>query len=158
MDRWLSDDPPWLGANDAVGDQVSDLKTSENRLSVFEVPPADPSTPLRIAAALTAARERLDDVEYCLFDDATLSRIAVRTKAAPGRTPDPLVNSWHKDLVELSGNLLTNLAMELRLIEKGRVLREDLQKELLAAIREGTRFSGRGEPNIAKYFRKKGLL
>src|SRR4051812_13446215 len=137
MERWLEDDPSWLDAADAVGDQVSDFRTSENRLSVFEVPSEDSKSHLRVAAALTASRGKLDDVEYCLIDEEMLSRVAVKTEATPGRTPDPVVNSWHKDLVDLSGLVLTRLAVEVRTLAKERFLREDLQDELLTAIRDG---------------------
>jgi hypothetical protein len=154
---WLETSPAWLPAGEATADEVTNLKTSNNELSVYAVS-RDDTTAFRVATALAASRQKLQDFDYILFEDAVLIGLDIRVKSSSGTTPDAEVNTWHSDLIQLSGTTLARLAAELRKLPKGRFLKERLQDDLLIAVKPGGRFAGGKAPNIEKYFAGRGLL
>lgn len=103
---------PWLEKDEIPADPLTDLPTSDNALSVYIVED-DKSNLDRVITALAATRERPDKYDYLLFDERALSIANVKTELTRGNTPDDLVNSWHLDLVELSGSKLLALVTEI---------------------------------------------
>jgi hypothetical protein len=140
---WTEEPPHWLARDDAIGCQIADLSNRmvENTVSIYAVPDTLPQTLLRLGAALLATRQKLEDVHYLLFDAAVLERVAAEVEKSPGETTDPVVDDWHRDLIHVSGNLLTRLAMELRSLQPERLLREELRAELKLAINSEGRYS-----------------
>ena len=106
---WDNDEPlPWLAEDDIQADPVTDLKTSNNILSVFYV--TDKTTGLdRIVAALAATRNSINHLDYILFDERLLLELGIKIARKTGETPDEQVNDWHRDLIELSGFKLVKL-------------------------------------------------
>ena len=149
--RWL-DVPEWLAAGDVAGDWVSDLGTSSHTLSVFEVPDTAEKTLLRVASALFAKRDRIEDVEYFLLDDALLARANVKISRDPGTTGDAQVDTWHHNIVEMTGATLASLAHELHAIGFDLLLKEKIAADLARAVKDSARYPDL--PPVVKWLEK----
>ena len=102
---------PWLPAGQIHADPLADLKTEDNKLSVWTVF-NDASNLQRIVAALAANRENLSRFEYALVDEHAVAVGGFTVVPSPGNTPDAEANKlWHNDVVDLSGNRLVDLAV-----------------------------------------------
>jgi hypothetical protein len=104
---------PWLAPADLQADALSDLATKGNKLSVFLIADKDDSL-TRVVAALAANSQVIWDFEYALFDEAALSQINISMEVTEGDTPDSLVNTWHRDLIELTAAKSMKLASIVR--------------------------------------------
>jgi hypothetical protein len=108
--KWYrSDAVPWLAREDLQADALVDLATKGNRLSVYVVED-DQSNLERIIAGLAANCDFISDFDYALFADEALDEIKINVEDTNGETPDAVVNSWHRDLVELSAANIFALA------------------------------------------------
>jgi len=127
--RWLkSEAAPWLAKDDVPADSLGDLRTSQNRLSVWEVA-VDRSNIERIVRALAVSSQRLDNMGYVLFDSSLLETAGINTVRENGTTPDEEANNWHRDLIELSGKKLVALTkLILEHGESGTVLKKRLEQ------------------------------
>lgn len=136
--RWdESEDLAWLAEDDIPADPLGDLSTTFNALSVWYIE-EDRSNLDRVVAASAAGRERLDVLDYALFDQELLSQINIKIKESPGATPDVEANEWHRDLVELSAAKLVNLAkVMLRNAERRRRLPKELDQLIAKAVASG---------------------
>lgn len=116
--RWLRDEArPWLERNDVPADAVSDLRTTDNCLSVWEVAP-DRSNLERIVRAVALSRDVIANTGFIVFEADLLTHIGVKSSGEhKGQTPDDEANDWHRDLVDLSGNQL--VALTRTLLENG---------------------------------------
>lgn len=157
MRRWIGRSPEWLPEGSATADEVSDLPTIDNALSVFRLPDDAEGAPMRVAVAIVALRTQVDDFEYCEVNEEAFTRAGVELQQTAAKTPDGEVNGWHYDVVRLTAPALASVAYELRGLEKLRVLKEDLVNEVLAALLNG-RFGLSEAPNLQGYLRKKGLI
>lgn len=85
----------------ATGDVIADLRTQGNTLSVWK---ADTQEEIRDAVvALALGRQKVQKLEYCLLDEATIQALGINLKATPGRISglhDDILNR-HRDLIEL---------------------------------------------------------
>lgn len=108
--RWdLEESSDWVAEGDVPADWITDLKTSNNTLSVWLVD--DEKTNLeRIIAAFATTRDRIAQVEYILFDPKLLIPIDIEIQKIHGNSADEGANDFHHDLVKLSGTKLINLA------------------------------------------------
>jgi hypothetical protein len=137
VNRWLKTEAAlWLAKGDVPADPLGDLATKENRLSVWEVA-GDRSNLERIVRALAVNRDRISDMGYILFDSVHLSTADIDSVAANGQTPDAGANSWHRDLVDLSGNKLVRLVkVLLENGESGTVLKKRLEQLVEEGIQQ----------------------
>jgi hypothetical protein len=94
---------------DVPADALGDLSTSQNTLSVWEVAP-DRSNLERVVRAVAIGKNKVDSAGWVLFDAELLPALNIGVKAVPGETTDEGANSWHRDLVDLSGLKLVALA------------------------------------------------
>lgn len=133
--RWL-DTPLWLPSGEATGDCLTDLITSNNRLSLYVLPPdAGDDLIQRVAIAVAATRERSDTLDYALFQEVVLGRIGIESQANPGETPDDLVNSLHVDLIKLTATHLRELAIAIRQdADMKRLTKHRVRERLAAAL------------------------
>ncbi|MBI5747051.1 MAG: hypothetical protein HZA13_08620 [Nitrospirae bacterium] len=136
--RWDKDASfSWLELHDIQADPVTDLKTSQNILSVYCIDD-ERSNLDRVVAAIAATRDRFDILDYILFDQRILSEIDVKIEKTIGKTPDEQVNNCHLQLVELSGFKLVNLAkVILNKGETDRVLKKYVAKLIKDGIAAG---------------------
>ena len=125
MNRWLTDpawlegegyysEPAWLPAGEIRADSLADLNSSAGTISVYSVHRADEAGLLRVAAALIATTQNVQDFDYCLFDEAMLQRTGIRVEQTQGTTPHAAVNQLHFDLVEMTARKAVALAIELK--------------------------------------------
>ena len=132
--RWIkSEAAPWLENDDVPADPLGDLATKDNRLSVWEVA-FDHSNLERIVRALAVSRDRIADMGYVLFDSSLLEGAGINAAVENGATPDEGANSWHRDLIDLSGNKLVLLT---RLILQNGVSGTLLKKRLEQLVEDG---------------------
>lgn len=138
--RWDKPTPelfPWLRAGEIQADAVTDLRTQKNGLSVFIID-NDRNNLDRVVAAFAANRDDYDKLDYVLFEDRVLDELEIRTQQQPGITPDPQVNRWHINLVELSAQKVVDLARAiLRYGTTSRVLKKTVQKMIEDGVLEG---------------------
>ena len=136
--RWTLDkDLPWLAEGDIPADPLSDLATSENKLSVFLVED-DRSNLDQVVTAVAATRGHLAVFDYALFDQQLLPQLNIKIESTDGGTLDQVVNSWHRDLVELSALKLVELAKAiLANAEKNRVLEKKIGQLMAQAVSLG---------------------
>src|SRR5437660_8036004 len=107
LGRWL-DSPGWLPAGEAPADCLSDLRAGDSELSVYVVP--EKANPAQVAIALAGTKQRIEESGYILFDVKMATALGIVIQERKGKTADPLVNTWHRDLVELSAGTLAELA------------------------------------------------
>lgn len=123
-----------LDAGEVPADPLGDLRTTENKLSVYQVA-EDGSNIERIARALACGRQRIDDdLGYVLFDVSILAKASIELDQNDGKTFDPVVNKYHADLVDLTGNKLVTLARLILLEGESDTI---LKKRIVELVREG---------------------
>jgi hypothetical protein len=135
--RWFTSPAiAWLPPGELQADALLDLKTDGNELSIFEVD--DLSNAERIAVAIAAKRERLDVLDYVIFDGEPFSALGVHIKKIAGTTPDVTVNGVHYHVYELTARRLIEVAHIVAQRQRVRILRKrvkDLLKDGVAAGR-----------------------
>ena len=95
------DDMEWLEQGDTQADVVKCLYPANNKLSVYILDrPARQME--RVVAALALTRDHLAHMDLAVIPDSILEDCDIRAASKEGDTPDPGVNQWHIDLVELS--------------------------------------------------------
>lgn len=133
-DRNTSLVQPWLSVDDLAADALHDLRTKENRLSVYIIDSLTQPTLDRLLAAMAACRDVLDKIDYAVFDSQLLAHIDIRLELTKGETPDDEVNDWHHDLVELTASKLATLGTTMK--QHGKVLRK-YPKDVLDLVQRG---------------------
>jgi hypothetical protein len=133
--KWYIEDVPWLLEGDLQADALGDLKTKENKLSLWHVED-DRSNFARLVTALAAARQKPDKFDYALINVEVVDEIDIRRIRSDGDSPDDHVNgTWHWDLYELTAQKL--LAFALRIRQHGiidRVKEKDIKNWLVDGV------------------------
>ena len=119
------DGEPWLGPQETQADAVKCLMTSQNRLSIFVLDKPDDQTE-RVVAALAVTRDALAHLDLAIAPEEVLVQCDIRRDSVPGQTPDPKVNGWHEDLVELTVAKIARLASAIK--SEGEIRRYNLKK------------------------------
>lgn len=116
---WREELQHWLDRNQVPADCLSDLKTTNNTLSIFAADDDDKAERIMAALALQRAiggagqNKSVSDQAFMTFDDDLVRSLGISMEQKPGQTKDLLVNSWHFDLIELSGEQLAAFAQAL---------------------------------------------
>lgn len=133
--RWLKEPAAkWLRNGDVPADAVSDLKTTDNKLSVWEVA-EDKSNLERIVRAIAVGKHQIASTGYIIFDSTLLTEVGIDSTHEKGTTEDAGANEWHRDLIQLSGNKLVALTRAvLERGESGVVLKKRLLELIAAGI------------------------
>jgi len=113
-DRSAPSVSPWLQTTELAADALHDLRTRDNRLSIFLVNTLDSPDLNRVLAAVGANRTNLDKIDYAAFDVRVLDDLGVTIEPTPGATPDELVNQWHHDLIHLTATKVAELGVAIR--------------------------------------------
>jgi hypothetical protein len=114
LDRWETEEGlSEVSIDDVTADAVTDLKTTNNCLSVFRV--EDNQSNLNdIITAFAATRLHLNKpVYYLLFNPNIAEQLKIPNHETKGDTPDQLVNVYHRNLEIRTGMTLIRLAKEL---------------------------------------------
>jgi len=135
--KWLK--PDWMDPEEVPADALTDLRSSQNELSVWSVE-RDKSNLDTVLVAVGSNRERLDKLDYALFDEDILPAIQIKCTKSEGETPHVIANKvMHRDLVELTAQKVAHLARALMPpTEHVRVSERSLQRLLQNALRDGS--------------------
>jgi hypothetical protein len=111
MSRWDGSKPVNRPEAKVCGDAITDLKTSENMLSIWM---ADSDEQIDESAAVVAlGRTKLDKVCYVLLDNDALNQINLLLKDNKGECRpviDDSVLERHRDVIELDSAQLESLS------------------------------------------------
>lgn len=143
--------PSWLRGGEISGDCLRDLGTENGNLSIFFVPTGRSDLIDKIAAAMAAGSDSLTRFEYCRIEPKTLDSLGFRAEPSSGNTLDPEVNTFHHDIVDLSGERVFRLALELKKgSERSAVPKEDIRRVLADRITAGAIPGSRVNPRMLK--------
>jgi hypothetical protein len=137
--RWYSQAVlPWLERGEVPADPFTDLRTSDNSLSIYVIED-DKSNLDQVVTAMSATCDRPQNFDYLLFDIEILSQVNIEVRESKGKTPDNEVNGWHRDLVEISGNRLLMLVKQVleSNYETDRYLAKQIKEFATRAIHSG---------------------
>ena len=135
LDWFLEEPISWLSTGDIPADPLGQLATKKNTLSVYEVND-DQYRIERVAAALAANRKDIDTIEYFTFDQSILERVGISLRDVKGDTCDEEVNSWHRDMIEISGNnLLTFAKQVVQIIPSDFVVKPRVRELIIDSLR-----------------------
>jgi hypothetical protein len=136
--RWYIGGISWVEEGDIHADPLADLNTKDNELSVWLVQD-DRSNLGQIVTAIAATRDHVSNLDYALLDLQSLLILNPKIKHTRGGTPDEEANaSWHRDLHELSGLKLVELAkIILERAERRRFSKKDIGQLIAQAISSG---------------------
>jgi hypothetical protein len=112
LERWFTDDIPWLPAGEVPATALQDLNARGNELSFFELA-ADVDTD-RIVVAVVAKRQNptATEVGSSLFElqEHEARALGITIARSPGETPDAGVNALHYHAGQLTARKLADLA------------------------------------------------
>ena len=116
-----TEDEEWLPDDDIRADALKSLKSENNALSIYLFD--GESNIDRVIAAYSAARSKVENLDYAIFSEDFLKQINITyTNNAAKGIPDTVVSSWHYDLVQLTGSKVLSLAKVIR--EHGKINRK----------------------------------
>ena len=104
--RWL---PPL--PDDVPANSFWDLRTDAGTLSVYEVNLGDDALINRCVAALVVQTTHLEVLHLAFVDRALVESLGVGIKPSLGVVPDELVSAVHRDITNLTGRRLVELAV-----------------------------------------------
>jgi hypothetical protein len=142
--RWV--DTEGRRAPDYPADVITDLGTKGDMLSVFAV--TDDVTAERIAAAVAAGKQSLQETGYAVFDQAGLVALGISLQKNPGGTADAVVNGSHYDLAVGTAARLLSLAEAVAAGEIVPILKQDVERLLRAGLKSAQLDGNRMQPSL----------
>ncbi len=149
----------WLSSGDAPADALSDLKTTENKLSIFLVDETEAGLDRVVAASALNRHHHLDVLDLALIAEGVLTKLRIDMSQSLGQTPDAGVNEWHRDLLDLSASKLAKLAGAIR--KDGEIKRytpKDVRKAIEASCRAGFINSSKLKDEMIAQLKKQQIL
>jgi hypothetical protein len=132
--RWIAD---WLPVGVFPADGLLDLKTQDNKLSVWQVDPAKENL-ARVASALAANRQFLDTLDCVLLPQGSIEELGIEVEKTNGATPDAGANDlFHRDLIELSGQKVVDVGTRIAGAERKRFWKSEVRELLIAGLSAG---------------------
>ena len=116
--RWVGQgELTWVGDNDVPADPVTNLRTTDNELSVWDVAEGDEELIQRLVAAFAAVRAKVDKIDYLLLSTDTVQRLGMRLirERGTGLPDKEICASHHMNLTELTGKSVCALVREILL-------------------------------------------
>lgn len=151
-ERWLHE--PGLAEGELQADALSDLRTTGNKLSVFEL--VEAVSPERIAVAVAAGKERPSDTGYVIFHSEDLTALGIEVETTPGGTADTEVNALHRNLDIGSDTKLVAFARSvLARSEIVPVISERAEQLLRAGLESGQLEEKRVNPKLVDRLRRR---
>jgi hypothetical protein len=137
-----------MAAEDVPADALTDLRATNNELSVWRVQGDDANLQM-VLTAVASSRKGLDKLDYTLLDEASLPAIPVRVERSEGKTPHVKANtSVHCDLVELTVQKVARLAHEMMPLTRVRVSEKTVKGLLLDALHTSALDRARLDPKL----------
>lgn len=131
--RWLETEGH--APQDFPADVITDLRTTGDEISIFEI--TDAVSAERIAIAVAAGRNKPGHTGYAVFDRAGAERLGVGIKKTPGDTYDVAVNAVHYDLHVGTAGRLVELAGVIAGGEITSILKKKVEELLRAGFESG---------------------
>lgn len=104
----------WLKEGELQADALTDLKTTNNRLSVWLVQD-DKSNLDRIITALASKCEYSTNIDFALLDQSILEQLVIKWEKTIGDSHDDEINHIsHLDLIELTARKLYQFAHKIK--------------------------------------------
>ena len=100
----------WLSASECRGDALKSLRSTDCSLSIFRLEEDSPDHLERTLAAFAAQRPEPDKLDFAILTESDFVGLGLKLTDALGETPDSVVNSWHRNIVELSTARIQQLA------------------------------------------------
>ncbi len=152
--RWL-ESPPWLPNGAAPADCLEDMRAKGSELSIYVVPPGE--DPERVAIALAGTKQTFEEAGYILFDSQIVTDLGIEIRTTAGKTPDPVVDGWHRELVELTAGSLAELATRLWNVRDTLLDRRytpQIRTAILSGVQTGRLRKERMNPDMRKKIEK----
>jgi hypothetical protein len=131
--RWLETDG--RTPQDFPADVITDLKTTGDEISMFEV--TESISAERIAIAIAAGKRRPDHTGYAVFERADAERVGITLKKSAGETYDAGVNDVHYDFHVGTAARLLELAGVIAAGEIIPILRKQVEQLLRSGFENG---------------------
>ena len=137
-DYWASvKEKPTEAEDNFPADPLADLKTRDNRLSVYLIERDNDPQLDRVLAALAAKYMKVDLINFALFDESVLKDLGLEYMQRPGDTFDHLVNRWHYDIVNLTARDLIAIAHALSDAVRDRREKKEVGRMIVGGLRAG---------------------
>lgn len=127
----------------APGDSIADLRTVNNRLSVWYTPDLEDKNLMPVLTAMALGRDSIQKFTYVVMDEAALADMGISATGVKGAAPgvsDPDILNRHRDLTDIDHKRLGMLAEYIfRLVKNrsGRTISEkDIKKNIHQLISE----------------------
>lgn len=132
-------EPVGVDLGEPQADALKNFNTTNNNLSVYEVANVECDAE-RLAIALAANTERLDKVDFVVFDCQLATKLDIPIKPTKGKTPDQRANDRHRDLQIETSKRLCDLteAIVYRRLEVKRLLQFEVKERIVNAIKNGS--------------------
>jgi hypothetical protein len=147
--KWTKPEESWLMSHEIHADTLVDLRTSENRLSVWYIE-NDKKNLNNIIIALASNCDEVSNIDYALFDETIIRDNSFEIRQTTGKTPDEDANkTWHRDLIQLSADKLVILAKNIyRFSEKERIYWKSVKNDIKEALSSGRLNKDKIKPKI----------
>ena len=154
-EKWNREERPnWLRDNEVPKESVRDLisQDSGNNLSVWLIND-DSSNLEEVILGMLSNRDHVEKLDYVLIDLEACSNLDIKILISEGKTPYKRANSWHRDLIELSGCKLVEIARAIYYkCERRRIKPSRVRKTLIDALDTGeikkSRLSGKMKDSL----------
>lgn len=118
----------WLGAGEVRSDPITDLRTRDGKLSVWEIEEDNSNLEL-VLLALACTRTNFELIDFGLFDGGVLDKVGIPIERSKASTPVPRANGYHRDVVRLTVSRIAALVNALFfVIDKDRRLEGDVKR------------------------------
>ena len=134
---WSFDRSPtegWLGQSESRGDVLKGLKATNSALSIFVIDDDSSEQIERTFAAFAAARGEPGRVDFAIVQHAELAALDLNIAEELGKTPDAVVNQWHRNVIQLSAGRIHSLA---QFLQTHAVFCRKRETEVLKLVRNG---------------------
>jgi len=100
---------------DIEADILGDLRTDNNKLSIFLVENEDAAQRVTVAVSMNFNSIKFQEIGYVMIDEDIFRQLQITPQPdeSDGKTKDKEVNSWHVNLIDLTGRKLVELARTL---------------------------------------------
>jgi len=116
-------------------DALKNFKTTENKLSVYQIENIDDRTlVIRVLAAIAAGRDKPGEIDYAIFDSMILKKIGINVEQIEGDTADQEINKLHLDLTQLKAEQILFLA---EYVQKEGILERISKREITQSLTTG---------------------
>jgi hypothetical protein len=143
--KWVR--PAWSTDEDIPADALTDLRSTNNELSVWAITTEVTDVSLALTA-FASARANLDKLDYVLIDEGIPQSVSIRVDTCEGLTPCSSANHLHRNLAQLTVRKVSSLAVAIMALDKKRVTEKQVKTMLVEALNKGALDRNRVNPKL----------